>query len=123
GLLAATLQHSTGLENELSLQQETASALWKRYEFIVNASKEWICVLNADLTFEAVNDAFCHACKKTKKRLVGHPASLVWSKPEELARVAAWVAACVQGQEIHAQIAFDMGGVAYSCVDVLGMSY
>lgn len=122
-ILSTTLQHSTSVENDLSHQQETSAALWKRYEFIVNASQEWICVINADLTFETVNDAFASACKRSKKRLVGQHIQKVWHKAEDLEFIAHWVNRCLKNDNIHVQTALHMPTRHYPYIDIIGMPY
>lgn len=122
-ILSTTLQHSTTVENDLSQQQESSAALWKRYEFIVNASQEWICVINADMTFETVNDAFAKACKRSKKRLIGQPISKVWHKAEELDRIVDWVYRCLKNEDIHTNTELHMPTRHYPSVDIIGMPY
>ncbi|MBT5954026.1 PAS domain S-box protein [bacterium] len=60
-LMGTTVEHSSLIENELLSQQELVSALHQRYEFIVNTSKDWMCLINEDYNFEAVNDSFFNA--------------------------------------------------------------
>ncbi len=122
-ILSTTMQHSTTVENDLSLQQEASAALWKRYEFIVNASQEWICVINADLTFETVNDAFADVCKKSKKRLIGQPITKVWTHREDLEAIEKWIQKCLQNTDIHEQTSLHMPTRFYPHIDIIAMPY
>jgi PAS domain S-box-containing protein len=47
----------------------------RRYEFIVNASKEWMILVNAEHRCEGINDAFCSALSKNPEDIVGRPIS------------------------------------------------
>jgi PAS domain S-box-containing protein len=122
-ILSTTMQHSTTMENDLSLQQEASATLWKRYEFIVNASQEWIAVINADLTFETVNEAFAQACKKNKSSIIKQPISKIWKTPEELEKITKWVSSCLNNNDIRDQTALHMPNRFYPYVDVVGMPY
>jgi len=122
-ILSTTMQHSTTVENDLSLQQEASATLWKRYEFIVNASQEWICVINADLTFETINDAFALACKKSKKRIIGQHIQKVWNHDNDLEQITDWISRCLENEDIHEQTALHMPHRFYPYVDIVGMPY
>lgn len=122
-ILSTTLAHSTTVENDLSRQQEATAALWKRYEFIVNSSEEWICVINADLTFETVNDTFANACKRSKKRLIGQPIQKVWHKAEDVEQISKWVNRCLKNEDLHVQVELHMPTRHYPYMDIIGMPY
>ncbi|MBT6120607.1 PAS domain S-box protein [bacterium] len=64
-LMGTTVEHSSLIENELFSQQELVSSLLQRYEFIVNTSKDWMCLINEGYNFEAVNDSFFTAFSKS----------------------------------------------------------
>jgi two-component system, cell cycle sensor histidine kinase and response regulator CckA len=65
-ILGATIQHNTDLENELNKQNDHVDKERQKYEFIVNASRDWMCLIDKKYNFEAVNESFCKI-QNTKK--------------------------------------------------------
>ena len=65
-ILDTTLEHSSDIESDLTLQQERIASMWEKYEYIVNATKDWMCLIDEDFSFEAVNEPFCNFCNKKR---------------------------------------------------------
>ncbi|MFA6506891.1 MAG: ATP-binding protein [Treponemataceae bacterium] len=50
----------------------------KRYEFMADASREYMSIINRDFRYEAVNAAFCASMKRTREEVIGRGVEDLW---------------------------------------------
>jgi PAS domain S-box-containing protein len=91
---------------------------WRRYDFIVNTSKQFMTLINKEYQYEAVNEAYCAAQHKTREEILGHTAAEVWGEESFDAVVKDDLDSCFSGKEIHHQQWFRFGDKESRCYNV-----
>lgn len=54
----------------------------KKYEFIVNASREFMALINKNFVYEAINESYCWAHGKKREDIVGKSVANLWGGKE-----------------------------------------
>src|SRR5437867_3280938 len=67
------------LRQEISRRQ-ASEEMWKRYESIVNTSREFLTLISSSYRYEAANDAFCEAHCKTREDILGSTVAEIWGQ-------------------------------------------
>ncbi len=77
--------------------------MWRRYEFIVNTSKEFMTLISRDYVYEATNESYCHAHNKTREEVVGKTVAQLWGEGRYLDKIKETLDKCLAGNETHFQ--------------------
>ncbi len=72
----------------------------RRYAFMVNASLESMSIINRDLVYEAVNDAFCLSNGRCREEIVGRRVVDVWGEENAQANILPALRACLAGERV-----------------------
>ena len=92
---------------------------WHKYEFLSNASKESMTLIDRDYRYEAVNRAYCDAQSKSWDDFVGRTVSDVWGDDVFESTIRHYLDKCFSGKEIHYESWFEFGSTGAShCYDV-----
>ncbi len=97
--LAATNRE---LSHEIT-RRKASEEMWKRYESIVNTSREFLTLIGADYRYEAVNDAYCRAHGKTREEILNSTVSDLWGEASFRSVIKAFLDQCFKGEEVHYQ--------------------
>ena len=81
----------------------TAEETLKRYEFIVNTSKDWNTLINRDYVYEAANKAFCMAHNKELDEIIGTSLAGMWGEKTFQSIIKARLDRCFEGHEVNYQ--------------------
>jgi len=97
--------------------------MWRRYEFIVNTSKEFMALISTDYMYEAVNEAYCLARAQTMEEIVGLTPSDLWG--DEIFRevIQGPLDHCFSGQEVNYQAWYDHAALGRRYMDVTYYPY
>jgi PAS domain S-box-containing protein len=117
-ILGATIQHNTDLENELNVRHNQISKMWQRSEFIINTSRDWMCLLNSNYTFEAANGAFCEFQKIPKDKILGNTLQSFWGETFFEKNIKPSIDKAFKGESIRDQITFDFPSVGEKHLDI-----
>ncbi|MBL8966875.1 MAG: response regulator [Spirochaetaceae bacterium] len=95
------------LANRALAESEEA---FRRYAFMVNASRDFMSIVNRSYRYEAVNDAFCASYGRCRDDIVGSTVSDVWG--EEIARenILPALDACFRGEYVVIRKRFTFAG-------------
>lgn len=74
---------------------------WKQSDFIVNASRDWMTLINRNYEYMAVNDAFCHAHGKSKEEIIGKTVAEIWGEKVFYQSFKKNIDRCLTGEEIN----------------------
>ncbi|NQY75320.1 MAG: PAS domain S-box protein [Candidatus Margulisbacteria bacterium] len=96
-ILDTTVKHAH--ENESSL-----SDLTLKYQFIVNSSHDLICLVNQNLTIEAINDTFSSEFNISSEESIGNTLEFVLGKHEYADQLAAAVRQSMKGSSATLEI-------------------
>jgi len=105
--LAATNRE---LSHEIS-RRKASEEMWKRYESIVNTSREFLTLIGSNYRYEAVNDAYCRAHRKTREEILNATVADVWGEKTFRNIIKAYLDQCFKGEEVHYQASFEMAGL------------
>jgi two-component system cell cycle sensor histidine kinase/response regulator CckA len=99
-------------------ERKTLIEMLRRYEFIVNTSKQFMTLINRDYTYEAVNEAYCLAHNKSREELVGKTVAQIWGEERFKKVIKPYLEKCFAGHEIHDQKWFEFTGKEQKYYDV-----
>jgi PAS domain S-box-containing protein len=112
--LAATNRE---LSHEIS-RRKASEEMWKRYESIVNTSRELLTLIGADYRYEAVNDACCRAHGKTREEILNSTVADIWGAKPFHNSIKAFLDQCFKGEEVHHQDWFETPALGRRYLDV-----
>src|SRR2546421_2448549 len=112
--LAATNRE---LSHEISRRQ-ASEEMWKRYESIVNTSREFLTLIASNYRYEAINDAYCKAHGKRREDILGSTVEEIWGGTAFRTIIKGHLDQCFTGEEVHYQAWFDMHTVGRRYFDV-----
>ena len=109
-LLTATVQKADdagilgyqGIIRDIT-EQKVLLRMWRKYEFIVNTSKQFMTLINRSYTYEAVNESYCHARNKSQEELLGSTVADVWGEKHFQTVIKPYLDQCFAGNEVHHQ--------------------
>ncbi len=96
---------------------------WRRYEFLVNTSRDFLTLINGEHTYEAVNEAYCQAHNKTRVQIVNKSIAEVWGKERYLEYIKPWLDQSFKGEIVHYQEWFDFSKLGWRYFDVAYYPY
>ena len=92
---------------------------WHKYEFLSNASKESITLIDRNYRYEAVNRAYCETQSKSWDDFVGKTVCDVWGKDVFEGTIKHYLDQCFSGKEIHYESWFEFGNAGKThCYEV-----
>src|SRR5438552_4042460 len=100
---------ATNLELSHEITRRKASEeMWKRYESIVNTSRELLSLIASNYRYEAANDAFCQAHCKSREEILGSTVEDIWGQNAFRNTIKPNLDHCFKGEEVHYQAWFEM---------------
>ncbi|MFC1626691.1 PAS domain S-box protein [Patescibacteria group bacterium] len=72
----------------------------KRYEFIVNTSKDFLSLIDEQYTIKAVNDMYCQALGRDRKDIIGKSLVSVWGKKKFEKDIKPTIDRCFSGHTV-----------------------
>ena len=92
---------------------------WHKFEFLSNASKESMTLIDREYRYEAVNRTYCEAQDKSWDDFVGKTVSDVWGPEVFESTLKHYLDQCFSGKEIHYESWFEFGSTGKShCYEV-----
>ena len=76
---------------------------------MVNASRDFMSLVNRELRYEAVNEAFCESYGKCRDDIVGMPVEKAWAGTPVLTRLLPGFEACFRGETSVLRMRHDFG--------------
>jgi PAS domain S-box-containing protein len=112
--LAATNRE---LSHEIT-RRKASEEMWKRYESIVNTSREFLTLIGSSYRYEAVNDAYCRAHQKAREEILHSTVADIWGEKSFRNIIKAYLDQCFKGEEVHYQAWFEMPALGRRSFDV-----
>ncbi len=97
--------------------------MFRRYEFMINTSKDWHTLINRDYVYEAANTSFCTAHNIAREDIVGTELSRMWGKRTFENILKSKLDRCFKGHEVNYQAWFDMPNIGLHYYDVTYYPY
>ncbi|OGS18868.1 MAG: hypothetical protein A2219_07120 [Elusimicrobia bacterium RIFOXYA2_FULL_50_26] len=76
---------------------------WKKYDFIVNTSCEFMTLINRDFVYDAVNESYARAHNKSTHEMVGKTVAEIWGEKLFSKTLKGYLETCFGGEEVHYQ--------------------
>lgn len=89
--------------NQNVADQKALEEMWRRYEFIVNNSKEFMTLVSRNYVYEAVNESYCKALGKTREQIVGKTVADMWGEGVYLEKIKETFDKSFSGKEVQFQ--------------------
>ncbi len=103
-----------------SKQAQEAS---RKFEFIANASKDLMTMINRNYVYEAVNRAYCNVYNKTREKIVGNTVAEVWGHGIFEKSIKKNVDQCFAGRESRYENWFNFHGRGLGYYQVIYSPY
>lgn len=100
-----------------------AEEFWRRYDFIVNSSKDLNSLVNRQYTYKAVNDAYCQALSRNREEIIDRQVADIWGEAVFRDVIKGHLDRCFAGQEINYQEWFDIPFLEAQCFNVTYYPY
>jgi len=81
--------------------RKSSEEMWKRYEFVVNAFKEYMTLIDKDMVYRAVNEAYCKAHEKKRENIVNYSVPKVWGEKVYKEKIKPHLEECFNGNVIY----------------------
>lgn len=72
----------------------------KRFEFMADASQEYMSIINRDFRYEAVNAAFCASMHRSREEIVGRNVADLWGLEAFEGRIRPSIESCLAGSAL-----------------------
>ena len=95
----------------------------RRYEFIVNTSKELMALIDREYRYEAVNDEHCRARNQPREEILGRTVSELWSPEIFRNTIKEPLDRCLAGQEVNYQAYYEHAAIGMRYMDVTCYPY
>ncbi|MBI5203822.1 MAG: PAS domain S-box protein [Nitrospirae bacterium] len=122
GGLKLRLEQASKLK-QIKAGHKAIDEMWKRYEFIVNTSRDFLSLIDADYNYIAVNDAYCKAHNKTQKEIVDRSVSSIWGEKVFNGIIRRHLDKCFAGHEVNYHSEFEFAAIGVRIMDVTYYPY
>lgn len=99
-------------------EQKLLADIWRKYEFIVNTSKDLLLLISSDTAHVAVNEAYCHALGSESSQVVGKTVPSVWGNEKYCRIIKQHLEACFNGNEVHCEESLELPGIGEKSFDM-----
>ncbi|MFC1536464.1 diguanylate cyclase domain-containing protein [Pseudomonadota bacterium] len=89
-------------------ETEAIREMWKRYEFIVNTSRDFMNLIDTNYVYQAVNDAFLSVLHKTREEAIGHSVADIWGKESFESAIKPCFDQCFAGNVVEVEFSLDI---------------
>lgn len=101
----------------------TKTEISRRYEFIVNTSKELMSLVNRDYEYEAVNDEHCRARNQKREEILGRTIAELWDDEVFQSTIKEPLERCFSGHEVNYQAYYEHAAKGLRYMDVTYYPY
>jgi len=102
---------------------QTSDEIRRRYEFIVNASAEFMTLINRNYVYEAVNEAYCQAHSMPQQMILGQTVAQIWGAERFRDVIKPYLDRCFAGNQVRYQTWFEFADLDLRCMEVIYYPY
>jgi PAS domain S-box-containing protein len=106
--LTGELQEVIAVSRDITGRRQIEES-FRRYEFIANASNEFMTLINREYVYEAANAAYCRAHGRERDQIVGTTVADVWGKETFSSVIKGYLDHCFAGTDVHYERWFEFG--------------
>jgi signal transduction histidine kinase/CheY-like chemotaxis protein len=104
-------------------RRTTTEEMLRRYDFMINTSKDWHTLINRNYVYEAVNKAYCLSHKVNRDDIIGFSLSQIWGRKTFENLLKEKLDRSFDGHEVNYQVWFEMPDVGLQYYDVTYYPY
>ncbi len=104
-------------------ERKALEEMWRRYEFIVNSSREFMTLINRDYVYEAVNESYCKIYSKTREEIVNKTVADIWGEERFKTVIKTYLDQCFAGNEVRKQVWINFASLGWRYFDVTYYPY
>jgi PAS domain S-box-containing protein len=93
------------------------SEMLRKFEFIVNTTREFMTMINRDHRYVAANRAYCNARNRSNDEVVGKSITEIWGI-EKTKIILKYLDECFRGREVHYESWFEFPALGRRCFEV-----
>jgi PAS domain S-box-containing protein len=116
------ITHFVAVKEDVT-HRKSLEETWRRYEFIVNTSKEFMTLVDSEHRYSATNESYCYAQNKKRDDIVGRTAADVWGEEVYLKYIKPKFDECLAGNEVYFEGWLDFPALGRRYVDVTYYPY
>jgi two-component system, cell cycle sensor histidine kinase and response regulator CckA len=105
------------------IKRPDAKEMLRRYEFMINTSKDWRTLVNRNYVYEAVNSSFCEAHNLAHEDVIGTSLSKMYGRRTFENILKTKLDQCFEGHEMNYQAWFEMPTIGLHYYDVTYYPY
>ena len=95
----------------------------RRYDFIVNTSRDWHTLINRQYIYEAANKAYCESLGLDRGSIIGSSLEKIWGRDTFNQIIKEKLDRCFAGHEISYQAWFELPASGLQCYEVTYYPY
>ena len=122
GGLKLRREHASKLK-QIKAGHKAIDEMWKRYEFIVNTSRDFLSLIDSDYNYIAVNNAYCKAHNKKQEEIVDRSVSSIWGEKVFNGIIRRHLDKCFAGHEVNYHSEFEFAAIGVRIMDVTYYPY
>lgn len=122
GGLKLLRDHASKLK-QIKAGHKALDEMWKRYEFIVNTSKDFLSLIDSNYNYIAVNNAYCKAHNKKQEEIVDRSVSSIWGEKVFNGIIKRHLDICFEGKEVNYHSEFEFAAIGVRIMDVTYYPY
>jgi len=104
-------------------ERKVLEGMWRRYEFIVNTSREFMALISRDYVYQTANESYCRAHNKTREEIFDRTVAKVWGQQVFDTIVKQYLDQCFAGDIVHYARWFDFSALGWRYMDVTYYPY
>jgi PAS domain S-box-containing protein len=104
-------------------QRKVLEGMWRRYEFIVNTSEEFMALIDKNYVYEAVNESYCRAHNKAREEIINRTVPRVWGEETFNTYIKEHLDKCFAGEIAHYTRWFEFSALGLRYMNVTYYPY
>lgn len=104
-------------------RRKAPEEIWRKYEFISSHPHGFLCLIDTDYKYVAVNDSYCMAHNKKRQEMINKSVSDIWGKEVFEKVIRRHLCSCFEGKAVHYQAQFKFSALGLRSIDVTYYPY
>lgn len=121
--MAKKRPNTTAKLEKVKSRQKALKEMGRKYEFISKNPHGFLCLIDADYKYVAVNDSYCMAHNKKRQEMINKSVSDIWGKEVFEKVIKPHLDDCFEGKVVHYQAQFKFSALGLKTIHVTYYPY